>query len=46
MFATSFTTMDTLAVPDLEKQWLISPPPSPPIGWEPKKEDPPIVNQE
>lgn len=32
---------DTLQVPKLTKQFLISPPPSPPIGWEPVKEDPP-----
>eukprot|EP00041_Stephanoeca_diplocostata_P034342 m.1166331 g.1166331 ORF g.1166331 m.1166331 type:complete len:258 (-) comp24505_c0_seq23:1659-2432(-) len=38
--------MDHLCVPELEKQWLISPPPSPPIGWEPIKEDPPVVNME
>lgn len=36
--------MDRLNVPALEKQWLISPPPSPPIGWEPVKEDPPVIN--
>ena len=30
-----------LKVPDLEKNFLISPPGSPPAGWEPIKEDPP-----
>ena len=34
------------AVPRLEKQWLISPPPSPPVGWKPILEDPPVVNVE
>eukprot|EP00038_Savillea_parva_P011239 m.196172 g.196172 ORF g.196172 m.196172 type:complete len:279 (+) comp19706_c0_seq1:76-912(+) len=36
--------MDLLQVPTLEKQWLISPPPSPPPGWRPRVEDPPVVN--
>jgi hypothetical protein len=33
--------VDYLKVPELEKNFLISPPGSPPIGWEPVKEDPP-----
>eukprot|EP00035_Acanthoeca_spectabilis_P011081 m.195147 g.195147 ORF g.195147 m.195147 type:complete len:285 (-) comp15224_c0_seq3:387-1241(-) len=36
--------MDRLQVPTLEKQWLISPPPSPPPGWKPRVEDPPVIN--
>ena len=36
--------MDRLQVPKLEKQWLVSPPPSPPEGWVPRVEDPPIFN--
>jgi hypothetical protein len=30
-----------LKVPELEKNFLISPPGSPPVGWEPAKEEPP-----
>ncbi|TIB70162.1 hypothetical protein E3P77_00080 [Wallemia ichthyophaga] len=30
-----------LSVPGIEKNFLISPPGSPPVGWEPVKEDPP-----
>ena len=36
--------MDRLQVPRLEKQWLVSPPPSPPEGWVPRVEEPPIFN--
>lgn len=32
---------DSLAVPALEKNWLISPPGSPPVGWTQVREDPP-----
>ncbi|KAL1915221.1 uncharacterized protein VTP21DRAFT_7497 [Calcarisporiella thermophila] len=39
---TSFDTeSNSLHVPELEKNWLISPPGSPPVGWEQIREDPP-----
>eukprot|EP00042_Codosiga_hollandica_P032621 m.210125 g.210125 ORF g.210125 m.210125 type:complete len:270 (-) comp53957_c0_seq7:1879-2688(-) len=37
---------EMLQVPELEKQFLISPPPSPPIGWEQSTEDGPVINHE
>lgn len=33
-----------LSVPELEKNWLVSPPGSPPFGWTPIKEDRPNSN--
>ncbi len=33
-----------LRPPEPEKLFLISPPSSPPVGWEQKLEDPPIVD--
>ena len=33
-----------LHVPPLEKQFLISPPCSPPVGWEQPREDKPVVD--
>ena len=32
-----------LTVPLATRQFLISPPPSPPVGWEPCDEEPPVV---
>ena len=34
-----------LAVPAAPRQFLISPPPSPPVGWEPSEEDAPVVGK-
>ncbi|ORY73386.1 Calcipressin-domain-containing protein, partial [Protomyces lactucae-debilis] len=33
-----------LEVPPLERNWLISPPGSPPVGWQSAREDPPNVD--
>lgn len=38
--------MDRLQVPVNKKQWLISPPSSPPVGWVQELEDPPVCNPE
>ena len=38
--------MEYLEVPLLTKQFLISPPASPPVDWEPEHEDPPVVDEE
>lgn len=35
-----------LQLPKAEKLFLISPPASPPVGWEQMQEDPPVVNYE
>lgn len=35
-----------LQLPPLTKQWLISPPASPPAGWEPRAEGEPIINHD
>lgn len=35
-----------LKLPKAEKLFLISPPASPPVGWEQVQEDPPVVNYE
>ncbi|KAF7316983.1 hypothetical protein HMN09_00432700 [Mycena chlorophos] len=34
-------TLDHLQLPETEKAFLISPPGSPPVGWEPVREEPP-----
>ncbi len=36
----------TLQPPENDKAFLISPPSSPPVGWEQVHEDPPVVNLE
>lgn len=42
---TPFDSADThLQPPALTKQFLISPPSSPPVGWEPRPESEPLVN--
>ena len=33
-----------LSLPEKTKQFLISPPPSPPVGWEPTEEQAPVVD--
>lgn len=35
---------DTLEIPKKMKQFLISPPASPPVGWEPVEENTPCVD--
>ncbi|XP_076236093.1 RRM_RCAN_like domain containing protein Sra [Calliopsis andreniformis] len=49
-FAQPVTPIDAedqhLQPPALTKQFLISPPASPPIGWEPKEENEPLVNHD
>lgn len=35
-----------LQPPPLTKQFLISPPPSPPAGWEPREENEPLINHD
>ena len=38
------TDIERLDVPMQQKQFLISPPPSPPVGWEQAVEDAPVIN--
>jgi hypothetical protein len=38
--------MDLLDVPVQKRQFLISPPASPPIGWAPSEEDPPVMSED
>ncbi|XP_006618288.1 protein sarah [Apis laboriosa] len=49
-FAQPVTPIDVedqhLQPPALTKQFLISPPASPPIGWEPREENEPLVNHD
>ncbi|KAG8039093.1 hypothetical protein G9C98_003400 [Cotesia typhae] len=49
-FAQPVTPIDIedrhLHPPALTKQFLISPPASPPVGWEPRPEDEPLVNHD
>ena len=37
---------DYLRPPALSRQFLLSPPPSPPVGWEPPTEGQPMINYE
>ena len=44
LFANITNAMDYLELPKKEKQYLISPPASPPDDWEPKLEATPAIN--